>query len=173
MQDCVEVSVLQFESGYSTIKKWLKYRFVYFTGTDAIAPGNAMTDDKEWINMKNEVMLANLTIDCDDEDAMQKFYGSLLGWEKVNLYGHQGLHSPSGLTFLFVRESDFVRCVWPEEEGKQQKQIHLDFLVDDLAAAVKKAVELGAVKAKAQFGGDDFITMIDPSGHPLCLCRKG
>lgn len=23
-----------------------------------------------------------------------------------------------------------------------------------------------------QFGGNDFVTMFDPAGHPFCLCRK-
>ncbi len=35
------------------------------------------------------------------------------------------------------------------------------------------AEALGAVQAKARFGGEeDFATMLDPAGHPICLCRK-
>ena len=50
--------------------------------------------------------------------------------------------------------------------------MHFDFQVEDVAAAVRRAVALGAVKAAAQFGGDDFVTLLDPAGHPFCLCRK-
>lgn len=27
-------------------------------------------------------------------------------------------------------------------------------------------------KSTAQFGEDHYITMLDPDGHPFCLCRK-
>lgn len=47
-----------------------------------------------------------------------------------------------------------------------------DFQVDDILMMVKKAESLGAIKANDQFGGDEFITMFDPAGHPFCLCHK-
>lgn len=50
--------------------------------------------------------------------------------------------------------------------------MHFDFQVDNVAEMVKKAESLGAKKAESQFGGDDFVTMFDPAGHPFCLCRK-
>ena len=50
--------------------------------------------------------------------------------------------------------------------------MHFDFQVDNVAEMVKKAESLGAKKAESQFGGNDFVTMFDPAGHPFCLCRK-
>ena len=50
--------------------------------------------------------------------------------------------------------------------------MHFDFQVPDVKAAVEYAVSLGAVKASQQFGGDEFVTMIDPAGHPFCLCAE-
>lgn len=50
--------------------------------------------------------------------------------------------------------------------------MHFDFQVEDLPEAVKKAEALGAVKAAAQFGGGQFVTLFNPPGHPFCLCRK-
>ena len=47
-----------------------------------------------------------------------------------------------------------------------------DFAVDDLHAAVLQAEALGACKAENQFGGNEFVTMFDPEGHPFCLCAK-
>ncbi len=73
---------------------------------------------------------------------------------------------------MFIEEPDYVRSIWPEEAGMQQKQMHFDFQVDDVLEMMKKAEELGAVKANVQFGNENFITMIDPAGHPFCLCRK-
>lgn len=73
---------------------------------------------------------------------------------------------------MFQQLEGYTRPIWPEEEGKQQKQMHFDFQVEDLPQAVERALSLCAVKAGAQFGGEDFVTLLDPSGHPFCLCRK-
>ncbi|MCL1964375.1 MAG: hypothetical protein FWF69_04865 [Firmicutes bacterium] len=77
------------------------------------------------------------------------------------------------MTFLFVREEDYTPPVWPEEPGKQQKQLHFDFQVPDVGAAVRYAESIGATKSKAQFGGEYFVTVFDPDGHPICFCAMG
>ena len=49
---------------------------------------------------------------------------------------------------------------------------HLDFAVADRSAlkeAADKAIGLGAKVAGEQYGGDDWITMLDPDGHPFCF----
>lgn len=122
--------------------------------------------------MAEEVLLGNVMVDCGDAAKLQRFYGELLGWEMCELFEKPAVRSASGVVFLFAKEEDYVRPVWPEETGRQQKQMHFDFQVDDVTEAVKRAQELGAVKAAAQFGGSDFVTMLDPAGHPFCLCRK-
>ncbi len=122
--------------------------------------------------MKQEVTLGNIMVDCDDELKLQTFYGELLGWEKCKLFGRPAIKSSNGIVFLFIEEPNYIRPAWPEEDGKQQKQMHFDFQVDNVLIMVKKAESLGATKANDQYGGDDFITMIDPAGHPFCLCRK-
>ena len=71
-----------------------------------------------------------------------------------------------------VSEVRYVPPVWPEEPGKQQKQMHFNFQVDDLPAVANEAIRLGATKAAEQFGGEHFVTMLDPEGHPFCLCAK-
>lgn len=114
--------------------------------------------------MVDEVVLGNVMVDCDDERKLQRFYGELLGWEMCELFARPAVRSSSGIVFLFIEEKDYVPPVWPENAGKQQKQMHFDFQVDNVAEMVKKA--------ESQFGGDDFVTMFDPAGHPFCLCRK-
>jgi len=47
--------------------------------------------------------------------------------------------------------------------------MHLDFYVDDLAAATARAIDLGAREAGVD-AGRTYITLLDPSGHPFCLC---
>ena len=122
--------------------------------------------------MVDEVVLENVMVDCDDERKLQRFYGELLGWEMCELFARPAVRSSSGIVFLFIEEKDYVPPVWPEDTGKQQKQMHFDFQVDNVAEMVKKAESLGAKKAESQFGGNDFVTMFDPAGHPFCLCRK-
>ena len=122
--------------------------------------------------VKSEVILGNVMVDCADAEQLRHFYGELLGWEQCWLYGCHAVRSSNGVVFLFAQEPDYVPPVWPEEDGQQQKQMHFDFQVEDVPEAVRRAEALGAVRAKAQFGGDDFTTMLDPAGHPFCLCRK-
>jgi len=122
--------------------------------------------------MKQEVVFGNVMVDCDDERKLQRFYAELLGWEMCELFERPAVKSSTGIVFLFIEESDYIRPIWPEINGMQQKQMHFDFQVDDVLEMAKKAEELGAVKANVQFGNEDFITMIDPSGHPFCLCRE-
>ena len=123
--------------------------------------------------MVDEVVLGNVMVDCDDERKLQRFYGELLGWEMCELFARPAVSSSSGIVFLFIEEKDYVPpCMARRIQEKQQKQMHFDFQVDNVAEMVKKAESLGAKKAESQFGGNDFVTMFDPAGHPFCLCRK-
>lgn len=122
---------------------------------------------------RDEVVLGNVMVDCGDARVLQEFYGQLLGWEQCGLYGYRAVRSSGGVVFLFAQEPDYVPPVWPEEAGRQQKQMHFDFQVECVQEAVRQAEALGAVRAGAQFGDGEFVTMLDPAGHPFCLCRKG
>jgi predicted enzyme related to lactoylglutathione lyase len=122
--------------------------------------------------MKREVSLGNIMVDCDNEKKLQKFYNELLGWEMCELYSRPAVRSSNGVIFLFIEEPDYIPPIWPEQNGLQQKQMHFDFQVDNVLEMVDKAKALGASKAKSQYGGEDFVTMIDPSGHPFCLCKE-
>ena len=121
--------------------------------------------------MSSEIRLADIVVDCADEQQLCDFYQNLLGWQRGELFGHPTVVSENGVLLLFVQEEDYVSPVWPEEPGRQQKQVHFDFLVPDVAAAVAKAEALGGQKAAAQYGGDVFTTVLDPAGHPLCLVK--
>ena len=81
--------------------------------------------------MVDEVVLGNVMVDCDDERKLQRFYGELLGWEMCELFARPAVRSSSGIVFLFIEEKDYVPPVWPENAGKQQKQMHFDFQVDN------------------------------------------
>ncbi len=118
------------------------------------------------------IRLGNIMVDCEDEQALCDFYQALLGWEKSCMFGRPALRSEEGVVFLFIQEELYAPPVWPEQTGKQQKQMHFDFQVPNVAAVAAYAQSLGARKAEAQFGGHTFVTMIDPAGHPFCLCAQ-
>lgn len=117
------------------------------------------------------ICLGNIMVDCNDEQGLCEFYHKLLGWEKSIMFGRPAL-SKDGIVFLFMEEEDYVPPAWPEEEGKQQKQMHFDFQVANVAEAVEYAQSLGAKKGALQSGGKEWVTMLDPAGHPFCLCAQ-
>jgi hypothetical protein len=122
--------------------------------------------------MIDGICLGSIMFDCGDAEQLRNFYASLLGWEKCTLYSLPAIKSRDSIVFLFSPAADYIPPVWPEQDGKQQKQMHLDFGVPDVAAAVKMAEAHGAVKSRTQYGsGDDFVTMLDPARHPFCLCK--
>lgn len=103
--------------------------------------------------MSDEVILGNVMVDCDDEIKLQKFYGELLCWEMCELFDRPAVRSSNGIVLLFIEEPDYVPPVWPEETGKQQKQMHFDFQVDYVYVSVEKTISLGATKTPNQYGG--------------------
>lgn len=123
--------------------------------------------------MVKGIALGDVVVDCKDAKKLAGFYAKLLGWEEFELYGLPAVRSKGGMVLIFAQEDDYAAPVWPEENGKQQKQEHFDFQVDSVPDAVREAESLGACKAKSQFGGDHWTTMLDPAGHPFCLCAKG
>jgi len=120
-----------------------------------------------------ELKLGNVMVDCPDSGLLADFYAALLGWQRMILYGCPAVRSKTGVVFLFAQEENYAPPIWPEVPGKQQKQLHFDFQVPDVTAAVDRAISLGATKAAAQFGGEQFVTLLDPAGHPFCLCKQG
>jgi predicted enzyme related to lactoylglutathione lyase len=110
-------------------------------------------------------------IEAPDPAALARFYSNLLGWP----IGHEEpgttiLAAPEGAIYLvFQQATDYERPVWPPVEGEQRPMVHFDFQVGDLDAAVAEAVELGASVAATQ-PNDTVRVLIDPAGHPFCLC---
>ncbi len=111
-----------------------------------------------------------MNIDCVDAEAMAAFFGRLLGWDVT--YRDDGfvlMRDPAGGVGLSFQAIDDYRApTWPEEPGAQDKMLHLDIRVDDLAASVAFAIECGARLAAYQ-GREDLRVMLDPAGHPFCL----
>lgn len=113
--------------------------------------------------------LIAVTIDTPDAAALATFYGELTGGE-VATYPEYGVASLAfgGTNIYFQTVADYTRPQWPSQ--RQPQQFHLDLRTADLDAAVAAAVALGAQVAPEQPQPDICTVMIDPHGHPFCLC---
>jgi catechol-2,3-dioxygenase len=118
------------------------------------------------------ILLDEIVIDCADARLLASFYAGLLGWDITETGDDWLVVSAPGcpLLLLFQQEEDYIPPVWPEVAGAQQKSMHLDFHVSNLDKAVRHAVSLGAAVAGMQYNPKRWITMLDPAGHPFCLC---
>lgn len=114
--------------------------------------------------------LTHVNIDAPDPHALAAFYAGLLGWEIDRAAEHDiVMRAPDGgRSLAFQRETRYQRPTWPAGPGDQQMMMHLEIMVDDLAAAVAHAESLGATVADFQ-PQDDVRVCLDPAGHPFCL----
>ena len=62
---------------------------------------------------------------------------------------------------------DHVPPSWPDPSTPVQQ--HLDFFVDDLAAAGARVVAAGATRYDTQPNAEHCLVFADPAGHPFCL----
>jgi len=115
-----------------------------------------------------------VVLDSDNPDELSDFYQKLLGWEKRKYTTSSIVFNDyDGMPFqlLFHYDKNYVPPVWPAEPEKQQQMAHLDFFVENLEEGVSHALSCGAVLAPIQFT-DSWRVMIDPAGHPFCICPK-
>ncbi len=113
-----------------------------------------------------------VVLEAPDGPALADFYSRLLGWpiakDDDDPYG-AAIQVPGTSSYLaFNTAEGYVPPVWPPADGHQQMMLHIDIAVDDVAAAVADAVELGAAVADYQ-PQDDVRVLLDPAGHPFCL----
>nr|WP_092069351.1 VOC family protein [Dendrosporobacter quercicolus]NSL47443.1 VOC family protein [Dendrosporobacter quercicolus DSM 1736]SDL89647.1 Catechol 2,3-dioxygenase [Dendrosporobacter quercicolus] len=131
-------------------------------------------NNKQTLSINNtfSIRIDDIMIDCDDAQKLGDFYADLLGWNKTELGKNcVSVHSPDHpLRLLCQQENDYIPPVWPETVDTQQKMLHIDFTVSNLQVAVSHAISLGAKVAEKQYNPTQWITMLDPSGHPFCLC---
>ncbi|WP_428961569.1 VOC family protein [Micromonospora fluostatini] len=118
--------------------------------------------------------LRSVVIDCPDPRALAGFYAELLGLplaeqdsehnEWVVLGGPRGHHP----RVAFQRAPDLQPPNWPDPARPQQ--FHLDVTVDDIEAAERAVLALGARRLPGDGEDEGFRVYADPVGHPFCLC---
>jgi hypothetical protein len=115
--------------------------------------------------------LTAITLDCPDPLALAAFYQRATGLEPhpESNADFAAVRRPDGLVIGFQRVDDHRAPRWPDQSVPQQ--LHLDFAVDDLAAAETRLLELGAGRPDHQPGGHRWRVLTDPAGHPFCLVQ--
>ena len=110
--------------------------------------------------------LHHLIIDCRDPLALARFYAELLGqpitYRSDDFVVVSADDTTSGLAFQLA--PDHQPPAWPDP-GRPQ-QMHLDVMVEDVAAAGPLVLALGATKL------DGPGVYADPAGHPFCLIPR-
>lgn len=123
-----------------------------------------------------KIKLYAFTIDCKNPYELAKFYAELLGWEipfhdeDFACLGAPRAQQGAYPGITFQRNPAYQPPIWPDRAEAQQQMAHLDFAVNNLEKAVQHAVRCGAAVAETQFS-DDWKVMLDPAGHPFCLCH--
>ena len=111
-------------------------------------------------------------LEAPDPHGLAEFYSALLGWPISHEEpGTAILAAPEGSIYVvFQQATDYQAPVWPPVDGEQRPMMHFDFQVGDLDSAVAEALALGASLVDAQ-PQDSLRVLLDPAGHPFCLCR--
>lgn len=123
-----------------------------------------------------EIKMYSFTVDCKAPHELAKFYAALLKWEMIVIDEDWGCAYAPGTKqgaypgIMFQRNPAYKPPVWPAEPEAQQQMAHIDFAVNDLEKAVQRAIHCGATTAAEQFS-DNWRVMLDPAGHPFCLCQ--
>jgi hypothetical protein len=117
------------------------------------------------------ITLSSVIIDAAEIEAESAFWHRLLGGSITRTPTHHFIQA-SGLPVLVVQSAPgHLAPNWPD--GTSQ-QMHLDFGVDDLAAADRTAIDAGAtrlrptddVSPETRTGSRIYAS---PAGHPFCL----
>ena len=121
-------------------------------------------------------LLVNL--DVDDLDKAVQFYGAAFGLTVGRRFGASGvemLGSPVPV-YLLLKEPGSPAADTTTHRRTYKRHwtpVHLDFVVDDIDAAVQRAVFAGALSEKpvtTQAWGK-LALMADPFGHGFCFVQ--
>jgi catechol 2,3-dioxygenase-like lactoylglutathione lyase family enzyme len=112
--------------------------------------------------------LRSVVVDCKDPAALARFYEGLLGGS-LHEEDHTWsvLTEPTGRRLAFQLAPEHEPPRFPDPRGSQQ--FHLDIEVDDVDAAEKDVLALGATRVTDAVEDDTYRVYRDPAGHTFCL----
>ena len=117
-----------------------------------------MTDEPD----RPAARLVAVSLDCADPQLLADFYLALLGGRRLwASESSVGVEVP-GMVLVPQRVDDDVPPVWPGASI-----VHLDLTADDIDAAARRAIALGA--SEPEQPDPRWRVLLDPAGHPFCL----
>jgi predicted enzyme related to lactoylglutathione lyase len=110
--------------------------------------------------------LMGVMLDCLDAKALSHFYAELLGKPVTYEAGGVAMIGEDGAQpVMFQEVTPYIAPRWPDPAHPQQ--FHLDVTVDDVDAAERAVLALGAVRLNGE--GPSWRVYADPAGKPFCL----
>jgi catechol 2,3-dioxygenase-like lactoylglutathione lyase family enzyme len=124
--------------------------------------------------MSDRPYFNSLALDCAEPRKNADFYAELLGYQVVDDDDDWVTIAGPGPMLSFQLAPDHIPPTWPDPGVPQQ--MHVDFLVADIAAAHQRVLDLGGravdpVEPPAPDPERGFRVYADPAGHTFCLCR--
>ena len=113
--------------------------------------------------------LIMVNLDTTDPAGAAGFYSAVLGWEVTASADEYAMISDGQTSIGFGKVEGYQPPPWPDPNG--QKRYHIDVYVDDLDAAEKECVALGATVPEFQ-PGSTWRVLLDPNGQPFDVCLR-
>jgi predicted enzyme related to lactoylglutathione lyase len=113
----------------------------------------------------------SICIDVDDVDRAVVFYGRGLGLTVVEAHPDWAHVKLGAQTFWIMKSAAGAQGQISRDFRRHWTPVHLDFTVDDIEAAVKRAIDAGGkLEGKVQHGAKGSLAnMVDPSGNGVDL----
>jgi hypothetical protein len=120
---------------------------------------------------KPDIRFGAITMDCapGQVEAMVRFWCGMLDLKAYGLDGPYPFLEGKDFAITLQPEELYAPPPWPETDAVG-KQLHVDLLTRDIPAAAAYARSLGATDSPVQYS-DRWHILLDPAGHPFCLCR--
>jgi catechol-2,3-dioxygenase len=113
------------------------------------------------------IRLSSVTLDCPSARELAAFYAEITGGRvTAENDAWASIDGPGG-RIDFQTVPLYTPPTWPDPTSSIQ--MHLDFYVEDRAAAEARVLAAGATKFEFQPNADHCYVYADPVGHPFCL----
>lgn len=115
-------------------------------------------------------ILAEVSLDSADPEALIRFYQRVLGGEVSVVSADFVVLRLAGISVTSSRVAGYRPPTWPQ--NTVPKQVHLDLRVMSLSLdeVEVECLAAGARLADDQPYPDQYRVFFDPAGHPFCAC---